>query len=189
MALLYELLSVLATSFILNLIPFAGPSNLLIASNAALLVDSDPFTIGFLVALGSATAKFIHYIVTFFISGHIGKERKERLEAAKLKFGRWAPLALFVVAATPLPDEPVVIPLGLLKYNPVKFFSAYFLGKLSITIVGAYLGQVSEGFFATFISQELLIVISIVFTIILTIVLLEVDLVKFAEKVLKRRIG
>jgi membrane protein DedA with SNARE-associated domain len=79
--------------------------------------------------------------------------------------------------------------LGLLKYNPVKFFSAYFLGKLSITIVGAYLGQVSEGFFATFISQELLIVISIVFTIILTIVLLEVDLVKFAEKVLKRKIG
>jgi ABC-type bacteriocin/lantibiotic exporter with double-glycine peptidase domain len=64
-----ELLGVLLGSFILNLIPFAGPSNLLIASNAALLVNTDPFTLGFLVAFGSASAKFIHYVVTFFVGG------------------------------------------------------------------------------------------------------------------------
>jgi uncharacterized membrane protein YdjX (TVP38/TMEM64 family) len=187
MALWLELLYLLLSSFILNLIPFAGPSNLLIASNAALFVHSDPFTIGFLVALGSATAKFIHYIVTFFVAGRVGKERRERLNATITKFGRWASLALFVVAATPIPDEPVIIPLGLLKYSPVRFFLAYFLGKLSITIAGAFLGHISGGFFTRFMSPEVLIVVSIVLTIIVTVVLLEVDVTKLAKRLLKRK--
>jgi membrane protein DedA with SNARE-associated domain len=186
LALWYELLGVLLTSFTLNLIPFTGPSNLLIASNAAMLVDSDPFTLGLLVALGSAMAKFIHYVITFFIGKHISKERREHLDVAGLRFGRWSALALFAVAATPLPDEPVIIPLGLLKYNPAKFFSVYFLGKLSITIIGAYLGQVGEGFFTSFMSQEVFIVLSIVLTIIFTVALLKIDFVKLSKKVLKR---
>jgi membrane protein YqaA with SNARE-associated domain len=187
MVLWYEILGVLFTSFLLNLVPFASPSNLLIASNAAILVDSDPFTIGFLVALGSAAAKLVHYMITFFVGKHIGKKRRERLDAEASKLGRWAPLALFVVAASPLPDEPVVIPLGLLKYNPVKFFSVFFLGKLSITILGAYLGQVSEGFLESFLSQEALIIISIVFTIVITVILLKVDVTKLANRVLRRK--
>jgi hypothetical protein len=33
----------------------------------------------------------------------------------------------FGSAATPIPDEPVAIPLGLTKYNPAKFLLAFFL--------------------------------------------------------------
>lgn len=98
-------------------------------------------------------------------------------------------MALFAVAATPLPDEPVVIPLGLLKYNPIKFFLAFFAGKLSITIAGAYFAKTSEALLAPWLSQEALIVISIVFTIAITVLLLKVDVVKLAEKVLKRKIA
>jgi membrane protein YqaA with SNARE-associated domain len=181
----YELLALVAFSFSLNIIPFAGPSNLMIASSAALFVDADPVTIGLLVAFGSASAKFIHYLVSFFIRRFMSEERRERLDVAGLKFKRWAFLALFVVAATPLPDEPVVIPLGLLKYNPAKFYLAYFLGKLSITVLGAYLGKWGQQSLAPWISMEMLMVISIVLTILVTIVLLKVDVGKIAEKVLK----
>lgn len=183
----YKLLGVLLGSFLLNLIPFAGPSNLLIASNAALLVNADPFTLGFLVALGSASARFIHYLVTFFISGHLSEKQRKRLDAKWLKVRRWAFLALFVVAATPLPDEPVIIPLGLLKYNPAKFYIVYFLGKLSITIPGAYLGILSEGLFASATSQEVLMIASIVLTVVVTIVLFKVDVEKIAERVFKKK--
>jgi membrane protein YqaA with SNARE-associated domain len=183
----YELLGVLLSSFLLNLIPFASPSNLLIASNAALLVNSDPFTIGFLVALGSASAKFIHYVVTFFISGHLSEKQRKQLDAKWSRVRRWAFLALFVVAATPLPDEPVIIPLGLLKYNPAKFYIVYFLGKLIITILGAYLGRLSENLFASRISQDALMIASFVLTVVVTIVLLKVDVGKIAERVLKRK--
>lgn len=183
MVALYELLGIFVTSFILNIVPFMGPSNLLIATNAALLVNADPFTIGFLVALGSALAKSIHYAITFFISGFIGKERRKRLDAAGLKLKNWAFLALFIVAASPLPDEPVIVPLGLLKYNPIKFFVPYFVGKLLITIAGAYLGSAGQRFLEPFVSQEILIIASIILTLIITIVLLKVDI----SKIFRRR--
>ncbi|MEM3705397.1 MAG: VTT domain-containing protein [Candidatus Bathyarchaeia archaeon] len=176
MAALYELLGILATSFVLNIIPFTGPSNMLIAANMALLVNADPFTIGFLVALGSALAKSIHYAVTFFISGFIGEERRTRLNTTGTKIKHWAFLALFIVAASPLPDEPVIVPLGLLKYNPVKFFVPYFIGKLLISVIGAYLGNTAQEQLAPFISQEALVIASIIFTIIVTVLLLKVDI-------------
>jgi len=185
--LLIELLTILLTSFALNLIPFASPSNLLIASNAALLGTADPISIGFLVAIGAAIAKFIHYIVTFFISGHIGEQRRKRLNAVAPRLRRWGFVALFIVAATPIPDEPVVIPLGLLKYNPAKFFLAYFAGKLSITVAGAYLGRLGEDLLASVISQEAIIIVSIVLTIAITVMLLKVDVEKITQKVLRRK--
>jgi membrane protein YqaA with SNARE-associated domain len=185
----YELLSILVTSFLLNLIPFASPSNLLIASNAALLVDADPYTVGFLVALGSASAKLIHYVITFFIGGFLSQEQRRRLDCKGLRMRHWSSLALFVVAATPLPDEPVIIPLGLLKYNPAKFYLVLFLGKLSITIVGAFFGRISEGLLASFMSQQLFMIASIILTIAVTVVLLKVDIEELARKILRRRIN
>jgi len=184
----YELLGILLTSFVLNIIPFAGPSNLLIASNTALLIDADPMTIGFLVAFGSVSAKFIHYLIAFFFSGFIGGKNRKRLDTAGLKIKRWAFFTLFIVAATPLPDEPVVIPLGLLKYNPAKFYLAYFLGKLCIAITGAYLASLGQRFLAPWISSDILMVASIALTIIVTIVLLKVDVEKIKEKIFKRKV-
>ncbi len=187
LASIFELLGILALSFGLNLIPFAGPSNLFIASNAALWVEADPFTVGFLVALGSTAAKFIHYIVTFFLSGFMSQERRKRLDVAGVKIRRWATLALFVVAATPLPDEPVIIPLGLMKYSPIKVFSAYFAGKLLIGVVGAYFGQLSETIFASVFDQAVLMALSLILTIVITVILLKVDVAKLAERVFKRK--
>jgi membrane protein DedA with SNARE-associated domain len=184
---LIELLTILLTSFALNLIPFAGPSNLLIASNAALLTTADPVSIGFLVAFGAATAKFIHDIITFFISTHLGEQRRKRLDAVAPRLRRWGFVALFVVAATPLPDEPVVIPLGLLKYNPAKFYVAYFAGKLSITVAGAYLGRFSQDLLASILLQEAIIIVSIVLTIVITIILLKVDVEGLARRILRRK--
>jgi membrane protein DedA with SNARE-associated domain len=98
---------------------------------------------------------------------------------------KWAMLILFVVAATPLPDEPVVIPLGLIRYNPAKLFLAYFAGKLVIGVAGAYLGAAAG---ASPINDQLLMIISIAVTIVITIVLLRIDFEKLAEKILKRKI-
>jgi len=187
LASIFELLGVLLTSFLLNLIPFAGPSNLLIASNAAILVGSDAFTLGLLVALGSTSAKLIHYVITYFIGGHLSENRRKRLENVNAKVGKWAFLALFIASATPVPDEPVIIPLGLMKYNPAKFCLAIFLGKISITILGAYLGQMSAGFLSSTLSQIAFITLSITLTIAITIILLKVDITKIVQKIIKTK--
>jgi len=188
MSSIFELILVMLTSFGFNMIPFAGPSNLFIASNAALLIPSaNPIALGFLVAIGASLAKSVHYMVTFFISKHLSEKRRKRLDADAAKVKKWAFLLLFVAAASPIPDEPIIIPLGLMKYSPTKFFSAYFLGKLTIAIAGAFLGNWTVGLFSGMISEATMIVISIALTIVITVILLKVDLGKLAEKYLKRK--
>ncbi len=193
MASIIELLVILVSSFGLNLIPFAGPSNLFIASTAALsIVNADPATlvaVGVLVALGSALAKSIHYLVTFFVSKHLSEKRRQRLDADALKMKRWAFLLLFAAAATPIPDEPVVIPMGLMKYSPTKFFTAFFLGKLSITVLGAFLGSWTKSAFSEWLSTDVMIVLSVVLTIAATVILLKVDVGKLMEKIFRRKIA
>jgi membrane protein DedA with SNARE-associated domain len=185
-----ELLVVFFSSFGLGLIPFAGPSNLLIASTWALSLGYvDPISlvaIGFVVALGAALAKGIHYMITFFVSNHLSEKRRQRLDADAVKAKRWAFLLIFAAAATPIPDEPVIIPLGLMKYSPSKFFTAFFLGKLSITIAGAFLGAWTKSTFSEWLSPEAMIVLSIVLTIVITVILLKVDLGKLTEKIAQK---
>ncbi|MGD6850449.1 MAG: VTT domain-containing protein [Candidatus Bathyarchaeia archaeon] len=143
------------------------------------------------VALASALAKGIHYMVTFFVSGHLSQKRQQRLHEDANKIRRWAFPLLLAVAATPLPDEPVVIPLGLMKYSPVKFFSAYFLGKLAIAIAGVFIGQEASNFFAPWLTPDQIFILSIVVSIILTVaityILLKVDLNKLAQKYFHRK--
>jgi membrane protein YqaA with SNARE-associated domain len=150
-------------------------------------MGSDAFTLGFLVALGSASAKLVHYVITYFIGGHLSENRRKRLENVSAKVGKWAFLALFIASATPVPDEPVIIPLGLMKYNPAKFCLAIFLGKISITILGAYLGQMSAGFLSSTLSQIAFITLSITLTIAITIILLKVDITKIVQKIIKTK--
>jgi uncharacterized membrane protein YdjX (TVP38/TMEM64 family) len=186
-----DLLVVLLSAFGLNLIPFAGPSNLFIASNAALLLNaSDPLLlvgIGLAVAFGASFAKSVHYLVTFFVGKRLKGKRRERLDADAVKVKRWAFLLLYAAAATPIPDEPVVIPLGLMKYSPAKFFTAFLLGKLSITIVGAFLGAWTKATFSEWFSPGVTIALSVILTVVVTVILLKVDVEKLAEKYLKRK--
>ena len=191
MASIIELIFIFIGAFGFNLIPFAGPSNLSIAYISAIgLVTPDAatlFLIGFLVALGATLAKGIHYMITFFVSGRLSEKRRQRLDADGAKVKRWAFALLFLAAATPIPDEPVVIPLGLMKYSPVKFFTAYFLGKLSITVAGAFLANVAKITFSGWLSTETMVVISIVLTVVITAILLKVDLGKLSQRILKRK--
>ena len=114
------------------------------------------------------------------------KKISVRLDAEAVKVKRWAFLLLYLAAATPIPDEPVVIPLGLMKYNPVKFFSAYFLGKITITVAGAFLGGWIESNFSSVLSQEAMIALSIGLTVAVTVIMFKVDVGKWMDKIFRR---
>ena len=43
--------------------------------------------------------------------------------------------AVFIAAATPVPDDLVYIPLGLAKYNPKRFFLATLSGKFVLSYI------------------------------------------------------
>lgn len=162
---------------------------MLIASTIALkFTDVNPLMIGFLVAFAAATAKFIHYLVMFFAGRYVSEKRLKRIDVESPVLRKWAPIALFVVAATPIPDEPVIVPLGLIRYNPGKLFIAYFLGKLLVSFAGAYFGVFTHHILGSMIDENVLIVISIVLTVIVTVILLKVDVSKLVERKFKRKI-
>jgi membrane protein DedA with SNARE-associated domain len=186
-----DYLIVLLVAFGFNLIPFAGPSNLLIASNFGIIMQgantATLVLIGFLIALGAAFAKGIYYIVTFFVNKRLSMKSRQRLDVEAVKIRRWAFPLLFLAAATPIPDEPVVIPLGLMKYNPAKFFTAFFLGKLVITVPGAFLGGFAGDILSNYLNPWVLPVASIVLTIVITVVMFKVDLGKLTIGLLRRK--
>ncbi len=188
-----EFIITFLVAFGLNLIPFFGPSNLLIASTAAIgMVNADAtalLTIAFLIALAAALAKGIHYLITFFVSGHLSEKSQKRLDLEAGKIKRWAFLLLYLVAATPIPDEPVVIPLGLMKYSPPKFFLSYFLGKITITVAGALLGSWVEANFSGLFSPIEMVALSIALTVVITIIMFKVDVGKETDKVIKKLRG
>jgi membrane protein YqaA with SNARE-associated domain len=185
-----ELFTVLLTSFGLGLIPFAGPSTLFIATNAVVIlgVTSPPMllVIACLVALGSSLAKNVHYIITFYASSHLSARRQQHLNASGQKINRWAFLMLFVVATTPIPDDPFVIPLGLTKYSPYKFFTAYFIGKLIITISGAFIGAWTGQILSEWLTPEVTVAVALILTVAVTVILFKFDLGELLEKISKR---
>jgi uncharacterized membrane protein YdjX (TVP38/TMEM64 family) len=93
---------------------------------------------------------------------------------------------LFVVATTPIPDDPVVIPLGLTKDSPYKFFTAYFMGKLIITISGAFIGAWTGEILSEWLTPEVTIVVAVISTIAVTVILLKFDLGELMENITKK---
>ncbi|MBS7609601.1 VTT domain-containing protein [Candidatus Bathyarchaeota archaeon] len=167
------LLGVFLVSVALNLIPFFGPSNtVLAAAIAAILRYTHPLAIAVSVALGASLAKTVHYYAAFLGRKFLSHERKIMLEEYGKKAPRWAPLALFMAAASPIPDEPIILPLGLMRYSPLKFFIAFFLGKTIATSLGAYLGRFASSALEPYLDITVTALASVALTIIVTFLLI-----------------
>jgi len=172
----YGYLGVFAISLAVNLLPFTSPSNLVLAGAIAFLFPTmNAVLLGVTVALAASIAKTAHYYVASYVGGK-GGNRGAKLQYYGKRLGRWGALAAFVAAATPIPDDPVVIPLGLTGYSPVKFFVSYLTGKAVISVAGAYLGRQSaltlQGLFPT---SEHIVAIAVV-SILIASILFKVDL-------------
>ena len=175
-------------SFAFNLIPFVGPSNIVIAGIIALNMPSASFwPIGLSVALGSSAAKMIHFYAAFLSSRVLKEDQKLRLSRYTKKVGNMGALLVFLAAATPIPDEPIVIPLGLMKYSPWKFLGTYFVGKCAVTIPGAYLGQSAGLSLIDAIGNVNVVIVSAIITIAATIILIKVDLNTVFSQILGRK--
>ena len=175
----WGLLGIFISSFLLYLIPFIGPSTMIYSGVLAAIHHYDPpALIGVAVAAGASVAKTIHYYVSYFAGRALSEESINRLQGYCERLGRWKSVATFVSSATPIPDEPVLVSLALVNYSPVRFLLVYFLGKLVITIPGAYLGRSARHILHGLIGEVPMAIVSIVFTVIVTVVLLKVDLSK-----------
>ena len=161
--------------FVINMIPFLSPSNMVLAGVAVLTLSLlvpvgvlEAVLIGVVVAISATLAKLIHFYVVRGSRLVLSKERLASLDSEKARVEKWGALALFIAAASPVPDDPLIVYVGLTKYNTVKFTVSYFVGKVTVTIAGAlvalFVGVLTSGFF----ESMPIVVASIALTAIIT---------------------
>ena len=178
---------ILMFSTLVYLIPFIGPSTMILSGTlAAIHVHSPPILIGIAVALGASAAKAVMYYVSYFAGKTLSQKNMERLKRYGAKMGKWKSFAIFMASATPIPDEPVLVSLALVEYSPLRFLAWFLLGKLVITIPGAYLGRSAGLAMFELFGDIPATIISIVFTIAVTAVLMKVDLEQLWSSVSKK---
>jgi membrane protein DedA with SNARE-associated domain len=179
----YGYLGVLLVSLAVNLLPFSSPSNMILAGAVTFLFPSmNPLPVGLAVAVAASIAKAAHYYVASYLGAKAGN-KAERLGSYGRRLGRWGALAAFVAAATPIPDDPVVIPLAIARYSPVKFFLAYFAGKVLVSVAGAYLGRQSAITFQGLFPSNEYIIATAVASVLIASALLKADLPSLMSRV------
>ncbi len=141
-------LGLLIICFIINMIPFLSPSNMVLAGAAMLLLPTfNPILVGTIIAISATVAKLIHFFVVRGSRMAMSEERLQSLDSEKKRVQKWGAFAVFIAAASPVPDDPLIIYVGLTKYSAVKFTISYFIGKVAVTILGALIGYSVGGFF------------------------------------------
>ncbi|NHI88654.1 MAG: hypothetical protein EAX87_03965 [Candidatus Thorarchaeota archaeon] len=161
--------------FAINMIPFLSPSNMVLAFAAVLILSIigpvgivEAILIGIIVAVTATLAKLIHFYVVRGSRAILSPERLKSLDSEKRRVEKWGAIALFIAAASPIPDDPLIVYVGLTKYNTTKFILSYFTGKVAVTIAGALIALLGLSFGGGFFESTPIVVASIALTAIIT---------------------
>ena len=145
----------------------------------------NPALIGLSSGLGAALGEIWVYFV-----GRGGRkllpetfrERADKLRKLIESYGVF--MVVFIFAATPLPDDPIYLILGVLKVDLKKIFLAAFLGKTLLSAFVAYAGYYSYEAILDYMGKEMSVWASLllfIFALVLTYVILKIDWDKYIK--------
>lgn len=150
----------------------------------------NPLLLGISCGLGATIGEFSAYLVGRGGRRVIDNRYGEKLETAKKlvqSYGMWI---IFLFAALPLPDDLILIPLGMLRYSLKKAMIAMFLGKLVMCTVVAYAGRYSYSFIKDIFASSGWVggIASTILLVIVIYVLLKVDWNKYLEERMENKV-
>lgn len=155
-----------------------------IPSTVALLTVSasgmfDPILLALVFGLGAAAGELVGYGLGYAGRRVVGKKYRRRLNAMLRIFERFGMSAVFIFALTPLPDDLLFIPLGLMHYSIWKAFVACAAGKFAMALIITHIGTAAGGLFV----QDW--ILAALTTILLIVVIVAMFRIKW-EKVIER---
>ncbi|MEM3647551.1 MAG: VTT domain-containing protein [Thermoproteota archaeon] len=103
----------------------------------------DPLLIAVSGGLGSALGELVGYALGYYGRMLISEERRRKMDYMLKIFDHYGAAVVFLFALTPLPDDLLIIPLGIMRYNPVKFLIPCILGKTLMCLILALGGRFS----------------------------------------------
>jgi membrane protein DedA with SNARE-associated domain len=157
----------------------------------------DPVLIALTAGSGAALGEFSSYILGAYGAKMISEQRRRKMEFMVKVFSRWGPFAVFIFALTPLPDDLLFIPLGMMRYSIPKALVSAFAGKVAMNFIVAYSGRFTKGVILDVIrsifgeQSDLLAtlvtaVIAIALMIIIVIIMLRLDWEKIYHKYVEK---
>ena len=144
----------------------------------------DPFLIAVAGGLGSALGEFSGYVLGYYGRAVLSEDRRRKMDYMMKVFHHYGFAAIFLFALTPLPDDLLFIPLGIMRYRFVKAFIPALLGKMLMCFILAYSGYMSFGIIKVVFGEGgwLGVVITSAFLIIVIVAILKIDWEKIFEK-------
>jgi membrane protein DedA with SNARE-associated domain len=187
----YGYIGIFTVSFLGNLLFFIPlPYLIIVFALSSPIFGFNPVLLAIASALGAAIAKLITYSIGYESRHLLTEHRRRKLEYARWLVGHHGMLIIFLFAATPLPDDVLYIPLGIMSYSPVKFFTAVLAGKIILTLIVSYSGHYSIKWLMFFLHEGgwLGVVITVIFIALSIYLTLKVDWEKicltfFSDKV------
>lgn len=180
----FQYLGIFLISLISNSIPFVGLPylNFLFALSPFFSLE-DIVVMSILSALGASIGKIVVYTIGAGMRLTLSEKTKENLMFFEKIFKKWGFFAIFLFAASPLPDDVLYIPLGIAKYRVSYYFIAVFLGKLVITSYVLAFGKITSGLMKELIGNSffgLLLFFSL--TLVFSVLVIKIDWKKLFEK-------
>lgn len=102
----------------------------------------DPLMLTLAGGFGSAIGELMGYLLGYYGRRIISKERQRKMDYLLKIFGKYTPIAIFIFALTPLPDDLLFIPLGILRFSLLKSFIPALIGKIVMVYILASFGRV-----------------------------------------------
>lgn len=154
----------------------------------------DPLLLTVAGGLGSGIGEFSGYVLGYYGRAMVSEERQRKMDyIIRILENRYGPLVIFLFALTPLPDDLLFIPLGVLRYKFVKAFIPCFLGKLLMCAILAYGGQLYYDVLVTvfgggtFEIELLTSVITAIIMVFIFVAMFKIDWEKVFEKYVGER--
>ena len=143
----------------------------------------NPLLLGLVSGLGSTIGEMVSYLLGWGGRKIIESRYGSRLDAAKKLIERYGALSVFLIALLPVPDDLLLIPLGMMKYDIKKTFIAMLLGKTIMCILLAYAGAFSFSYLRDIFASGGVVggIASAVLLAIIIIAMLKIDWAKMLE--------
>ncbi len=154
----------------------------------------DPLLIAIVAGLGAAIGEFAGYFLG--VSGRriISERYKKKMDFLVRVFDKYGSAVIFLFALTPLPDDLLFIPLGIMRYSVAKAFIPALTGKFLMSLIVAYSGRFSVqiirdifGVEGDWISALIGVILAAVLLVVVFIIMFKVDWEKHFEKYAVRR--
>ena len=143
----------------------------------------NPLLLGLVCGVGSTIGEFSAYLIGLGGRRVLDERYGDRLESAKLLVQRYGMAAIFLFALLPLPDDLILVPMGMLRYDLVKAMAAMFVGKTLMCTIVAYAGLFSYDIVMELFSAGGIIggIASVALLVIVIVAMIKIDWTRFIK--------